>query len=438
MTVENGKTERPTVIVIGGGFAGLTAVKALKYAPVKIILLDKSNHHLFQPLLYQVATSAISPADIAVPLRAILRNQKNVTVYLGEVLRIDRDNKTVFTGDRAFSYDYLVVATGASHSYFGNDKWEPHAPGLKTLKDALTIREKVLLTFEKAELMTDEREIQKYLTFVIVGAGPTGVEMAGAISEIARRTVNKEFRNIDTRKTRILLVEAADRVLLAYPKSLSVKAKKSLESLGVEVKLNCMVTKITAEGLMVGEEWIETPNVIWAAGNKAAAVLKALSAPQDKIGRVEVDQYLNIPGSKEVFVVGDSAFAKTKKGKPLPGIAPVAIQQGKYVGRRIHALATGRETRPFRYKDRGIMATIGRARAVAVLYNLPFSGFLAWLLWTFVHIMFLIDFRNKVLVMIEWAWGFFTYNRAVRLITDRYYAQKKLQQYEEEHASKHT
>ena len=408
------------VVIIGGGFGGLNVAKALDKTAVDVILIDRTNHHLFQPLLYQVATGALSPGEIAEPIRAIFKRQKNVRVIMREVITIDnRKQKVVLKNKETIDFDYLIVAPGARHSYFGHDEWEKYAPGLKTVTDGLKIRERILLSFERAEVTKDAAKQNAYLTFVIVGAGPTGVEMAGAISEIAHKTILEDFRNINPTRTRVLLVEGCDCVLPSYSSILSQSALESLQGLGVEVRLHTRVSNITVDGVQVGEEWIYTPNVIWAAGNVASPLLKTLKVELDKAGRVMVGSDLSIPGYPNIFVIGDAAHCRYDE-EPLPGVAPVAIQQGKYVAQIIRRSLAGDKRTPFQYKDRVMMATIGRAKAVARVGRMESSGFLAWLAWGLVHIMFLIGFRNKVLVMTEWMWAYITYQRAARLITDRW------------------
>lgn len=414
----NDTMKKTKVIIVGGGFGGINCAKALANANVDVTLIDKTNHHLFQPLLYQVATSELSPGDIAVPLRSIFKHQGNTRIVLGEVSSVDQqDKKVVLSGGDTLNYDYLVLAPGARHSYFGKDDWEKSAPGLKTLKDALAIREKILIAFEHAERETDPLKQKQYMTFVVVGAGPTGVEMAGAIAEIAKVTLRLEFRNIDATKSRIVLVEAGERILHVYSPNLSQKAHRSLERLGVEIKTKSMVTDVQASGLRIGEEWIDSATVIWAAGNAASPLLKTLTVPLDRAGRAVVESDLSIPGDPHVFVIGDAAAIFDKKGQPLPGVAPVASQEGKFVAKIIKSDLSGlRKKETFWYWDRGTMATIGRFRAVAATFKMEFSGFFAWILWSFVHILFLIDFRSKVIVLFEWIWNLVTYKRSVRLI----------------------
>jgi len=407
---------RPHVVILGGGFAGLTCARALRGAPVRITLVDRSNHHLFQPLLYQVATASLSPAEIASPIRSILRRQSNVQVWLGEVEDVDVERRSVRLRDGALSYDYLVVATGATHAYFGHDEWAPHAPGLKTVDDALEIRRRFLLAFEAAEREADPAARRRLLTFVIVGGGPTGVELAGAMAEIARQVMPRDFRSIDTTTTRILLLEGGPRILGAYPPVLSEQARRQLERLGVEVRTGALVTGIEPVEVRIGEERIEAGNVFWAAGVAASPLGARLGAPLDRAGRVRVEADLSIPGRPEVFVAGDLA-AVEDDGAPVPGVAPAAMQMGRHVARTIRRDLEGRAREPFRYFDKGNLATIGRAAAVAEIAGLRLSGLVAWLVWVFVHILYLIGFRNRLLVLIQWAWAYLTYQRGIRLIT---------------------
>lgn len=407
---------RPHVVILGGGFAGLTCARALRGAPVRITLVDRSNHHLFQPLLYQVATASLSPAEIASPIRSILRRQSNVQVWLGEVEDVDVERRSVRLRDGALSYDYLVVATGATHAYFGHDEWAPHAPGLKTVDDALEIRRRFLLAFEAAEREADPAARRRLLTFVIVGGGPTGVELAGAMAEIARQVMPRDFRSIDTTTTRILLLEGGPRILGAYPPVLSEQARRQLERLGVEVRTGALVTGIEPVEVRIGEERIEAGNVFWAAGVAASPLGARLGAPLDRAGRVRVEADLSLPGRPEVFVAGDLA-AVEDDGAPVPGVAPAAMQMGRHVARTIRRDLEGRAREPFRYFDKGNLATIGRAAAVAEIAGLRLSGLVAWLVWVFVHILYLIGFRNRLLVLIQWAWAYLTYQRGIRLIT---------------------
>lgn len=412
------KKERKKVIIIGGGFGGLAAAKKLKNKPVDVILIDKTNHHLFQPLLYQVATAGLSPAYIAFPLRSIFRKSKNVRVILGEVKRIDRTSKKVYLNGENYSYDFLIVAVGSRHHYFGKDEWEKVAPGLKTLQDAINIREKILFAFEKAERTNDPEEQQKYLNFVIVGGGPTGVEMAGAIAEIAKKTLVEDFKKIDPSKAKIFLIEAMDRILPSYPKNLSEKAKKDLENLGVQILLSTKVTDIQNEKVFINGEELKTATIIWAAGNKANSLINQLNTETDKIGRAIVTPYLTLKNDENVFVIGDAAAVYDKDGNTLPGVSPVAITQGRYVAKSILKRINNQIIKPYKYFNKGSLATIGKAKAVADFGWLRFSGFIAWLLWVFVHIFFLIGFKDRFIVMIEWIFAYFTHQKSARLIVD--------------------
>ncbi len=405
------------VVVIGGGFGGINCVQTLKKANLDILLIDKKNHHLFQPLLYQVASAALSPADIATPLREIFANQKNATVIMGTVESIDKKKREIVlvNGDH-IPYDYLVVAAGARHSYFGNDQWEPLAPGLKTITDALKIRERILISFEKAERMDSIHEAEKYLNFVIIGGGPTGVEMAGAIAEIAHQTMFKNFRRINPEKSKIYIVEGAPRVLPPFPEKLSLKAKKDLEKMGVRVITGELVTNITEEGVQVGNDFIAARNVIWAAGNQASSLLKTLDVPLDRQGRAMVEPDLSIPKHPEIFVVGDAACTIGKDGKPLPAVAPTAIQQGRYVGRIIRRQVRKEKRRPFKYFDKGGIATIGKNRAVGFFRGMHFKGIFAWLIWGFIHVFYLVSYRSQFAVMLDWVFHYMTGLRGARLI----------------------
>jgi len=411
----------PRVVVIGGGFGGLEATKALRKVNVRVTLLDRQNHHLFQPLLYQVATAALSPADIAEPLRHIVRRQENAEVILADVHGIDVHQKKVLTSDGDVEYDYLIVAAGARHSYFGHDKWEKFAPGLKNLDDALEIRRRMLMAFEIAEKTDDDGERAAALTFVVVGAGPTGVEMAGAIAEIARVTLVKDFRHIDPSQARVLLIEGAPRVLPPFTEDLSESARRQLFDIGVEVRVSTVVEKLSDEGVTLkGGEKIPARTIIWAAGNAASSLGASLGVPLDKQGRVIVKEDCSIPGHRDVFVIGDMAhFAPGGGDRPLPGLSPVAMQQGRHVARQIRALLAGGWTERFEYFDKGTMATIGRNKAVADAGFMRFSGWFAWLAWLFIHVLFLVGFRNKLLVLMNWAWAYITYGRGARLITSR-------------------
>jgi NADH:quinone reductase (non-electrogenic) len=407
----------PHVVILGGGFAGLYAARRLKRAPVRVTLVDRRNHHLFQPMLYQVATAALNPSDIAAPIRSVLRKQSNTEVLLAEVAAVDTAKRRVhFTDDSGTTYDYLIVATGARHSYFGHDEWEPLAPGLKSLEDAVEIRQRVLLAFERAERELDPVRRHAYLTFVIVGGGATGVEMAGAVAELRRFALRRDFRHIDPGEATVMLLEGGPRLLPSYPPSLSDKAKQELRRLGVEVRTETLVTDIHPGAVTAAGWTIPTQTVIWAAGNMASPILRSLDTPLDNVGRAIVEPDCTIPGHPEVFVLGDAALFTHQEGGPLPGISPVAIQMGEYTADTIACDLAGQPRRAFQYWDKGQLAVIGRGRAVADIRNLHFGGFLAWLIWTFVHIFFLIGFRNRVLVMIQWAWSYVTYGRGARLI----------------------
>jgi NADH dehydrogenase len=411
-------TKLPHVLILGGGFAGLYAAKDLRNAPVQVTVVDRRNHHLFQPMLYQVATAGLNPSDIASPIRSILRASKNTEVLLAEVRDIDVDARTVrFTDGATAGYDYLVVATGARHSYFGHDEWEPLAPGLKSLEDALEIRRRVLLAFEHAERETDPIRRHAYLTFVIVGGGPTGVEMAGAVAEIRRYALRRDFRHIDPGEATVMLLEGGPRLLPSYPENLSAQAKHKLRRLGVEVRTETMVTDIRPGSVNAAGWVIPTQTVIWAAGNTASPILGSLGAPLDGVGRVIVEPDCTIPGHPEVFVLGDAAAFNHQEGGTLPGICPVAIQMGEYTASIIEGDLAGRPRRAFSYWDKGQLAVIGRGQAVADIWKLHFGGFLAWMVWIFVHVFFLIGFRNRVLVLLQWAWSYITYSRGARLIT---------------------
>ncbi len=405
------------VVIVGGGFGGLNVAKNLKKCQLDILLIDKTNHHLFQPLLYEVASAALSPGEIAIPIREILRKQENATVMMGDIVKVDKQARHVVLGNgEIVHYDYLVLAVGASHSYFGNDAWEKFAPGLKTIKDALTIREEILISFEKAERLDSIAEAAKYLNFVIIGGGPTGVEMAGAISEIAHKTMFKNFRRINPEKSQIFLVEASPRILQMYPEKLANKAREGLEKLGVTVITGKKVTNITEDGVQVEETFYPCKNMIWAAGNQASTLLKTLDVPLDRQGRVIVEKDLTIPGHPEIFIIGDAAASMGKDGKPLPGVAPVAIQEGKYVASILKKNLSKEQRPPFVYFDKGSLATIGKGKAIAWVGKLQLYGVLAWLMWCFVHIAYLIGFRNRISVMIEWFVFYLTGQRGARLI----------------------
>jgi NADH dehydrogenase len=405
-------------VVIGGGFAGLEAAKRLSRAPVDLVLLDRRNHHLFQPLLYQVAVGALNPADIAAPIRHVLRRQTNATVLLGDAMAVDLEAKQVRLSDGArLSYDYLVVATGATHAYFGNDDWASHAPGLKSIEDALEIRKRIFLAYEAAERESDPARRQAWMSFVIVGAGPTGVELAGALAEIARHTLRDEFRLIDPRLARVLLVEAQDRILPPYPAELSAAAERSLQRLCVEVKTGRPVEAIDDEGVTIAGERVAARTVIWAAGVAASPLARSLRVPLDGAGRVRVRSDLSIPTRGDVFVIGDLA-AVEQDGRPVPGVSPAAIQAGRHAARNIRRRLAGKPSQPFRYRDKGSFAVIGRGAAVGdILGRWRLSGLSAWVAWLGIHLYFLVGFRNRVIVMVQWAWSFFTLKLGVRLIT---------------------
>jgi NADH dehydrogenase len=407
----------PHVVIVGGGFAGLEAARRLGRRPARVTLLDRRNHHLFQPLLYQVATASLSPADIATPLRSILRRHRNVSVILAEAGAVDLAGQRVVLDRGEIAYDALVVAAGASHSYFGHDDWELLAPGLKTLEDALEMRRRVLLAFEAAERATDGAERHALLTFVIIGGGPTGVELAGALAEISRQTIARDFRVIDPTQARIVLLEGGPRILPTFPEALSHRAAAALRRIGVEVRANALVTRVTPDAVWVGGEQVRCRAVLWAAGVAASPLARSLGVPLDRAGRVLVEADLSIPGHPEAFVVGDLAAFLHQDGGPLPGIAPVAMQQGRAVAENVWRRLNGQPTVPFRYRDKGYMATIGRAAAVAVIGRLHLSGRIAWLAWVLVHIAFLIGFRNRFIVLFEWAWAYVTFQRGARLIT---------------------
>lgn len=411
---------RPRVVVVGGGFAGLNVVKSLTDADVDITLVDRRNHHLFAPLLYQVATAQLSPANIAQPIRGILKYQQNVKVLMDEVTNIDLDRMQVdLASTTSLAYDYLVVAVGATHSYFGHDEWAEDAPGLKTLEDALTIRQRILLAFEEAEREHDPGKHQALLTFVIIGGGPTGVELAGAIGEIAHHTLPREFDHIDPRDARIILLEGLPRILPMFPEKLSERARMDLEKFGVETRTNSLVTSVDDDGVNIGDERIDAKTLIWAAGVQVSPLTRSLAdkVELDRAGRVPVERELHIAGHPEVFVVGDAASARTSEGKPLPGVAPVAMQEGRWVAQNIMRAMAGQPYEKFEYSDRGSMATIGRNQAVAEIKGRQFAGFPAWLMWALVHVAYLVGFRNRVLVLAQWLFGYFRYSRQARLIT---------------------
>jgi NADH:ubiquinone reductase (H+-translocating) len=407
----------PRVVIIGAGFAGLNAARALARKNVQITIVDRKNHHTFQPLLYQVATAGLSPGEITAPIRAVFRGDKNVVSLLEEVQDFDLERRVVKTGEQELPYDYLVVAAGATHAYFGHDDWELYAPGLKTIEDALEIRRRVLLAFELAERQAVDGGPHEPLNYVVVGGGATGVELAGTLAEITRHVLAHEFHSIDPRSARILLLEGGPRVLPAYPEDLSHSAEEQLRHLGVDVRTNTMVTQIEPGAVRFGETRMVAPVILWAAGVAASPLGKKLGTTCDRAGRVLVQPDLSIPSHPEVFVIGDLASLKDEKGKMLPGVAPVAIQEGKYVAKAIGHDLHHEPRQPFKYWDKGSLATIGRAAAVAQFGRIHISGFIAWLSWLFIHIFFLIGFRNRILVLIQWAWSYVTYERGARLIT---------------------
>lgn len=409
---------RPRVVIVGAGFGGLAAAKALANKPVDVTLIDKQNHHLFQPLLYQVATAALSPADIAQPIRSILKHARNIRVVLDCVEGIDTDAKRVTLRDcAAIEYDWLILATGARHSYFGNDQWEMDAPGLKTIDDATQLRRNVLIALERAEVETDKQKRDKLLTFIIIGGGPTGVEMAGAIAELARRSVSTEFRSITPHCSRVILVDSGSRLLKSFPETLSAEAKKALESLGVEVRLGIRISDIHDHGVMVGPDFVPASTIVWAAGVVASPAARWLGLAADAAGRALVGPELRAPIHPEIFVVGDTAACADGAGGFLPGVAPVAKQQGRHVAMTILDSLANRPARAFRYRNYGNLATIGRKCAVADFGRLRLSGFPAWLLWGFAHVWFLLGLRNRTSVMMNWLWNYATYHRGARLIT---------------------
>ncbi len=406
----------PHVVIVGGGFAGLWAARALANAPVRITLIDRRNHHLFQPLLYQVATAGLSAPDIAAPLRHILRRQRNVEVRLAEVAGVDASSRQLQLGDASvLDYDYLLLATGATHAYFGHDEWAGHAPGLKTLDDALRLRRHLLVAFERAEAESDPARRAAWLSFAIVGGGPTGVELAGTLAEIARHTLKNEFRNIDPGEARVRLIEAGPRVLASFPEDLSERARRQLEKLGVEVSTGVPVTAIDASGYQWGDSFVPARTVVWAAGVAASPLARALDVPLDRAGRVIVQPDLSVPGHPEIFVGGDLASVRSG-GQPVPGVAPAAKQMGRHIAAMIRARLDGKPSAPFRYRDFGNLATIGRMAAVVHLGRLKLSGLLAWWFWLAAHVFFLIGFRNRLVVLLNWAWAYWSYQRGARII----------------------
>lgn len=417
-TIENKPVAtKPRVVIVGAGFGGLQAARALREAPVEVTIIDRQNHHLFQPLLYWVATAGLSPADISSPIRHILRKQKNTEVLMDEVTGVDLQQQRVLMHDRSIPYDYLILATGAHDNYFGHPEWEQYAPGLKSIVDATSIRRKILLAFEAAEMETDPQKVEQLLTFVLVGAGPTGVEMAGAIAELAHKALRSDFKHIDTSSARIILVEAAPRILATFPASLARKTQKKLTRMGVEVRTGVPVSAVDEQGVVIGRERINSHTIIWSAGVSASPAGKWLAAEVDRAGRVKVASDLSVPDHPNVFVVGDTASVM-QNGKPLPGVAPVAMQAGRYVASVIAKRVAGREQpAPFHYFDKGNLATVGRSYAIVEIGKIRLTGLIAWLMWLVVHIYYLIGFRNRLVALFQWAWTYFTYTRGARLIT---------------------
>jgi NADH dehydrogenase len=411
---------RPHIVIIGGGFGGLAAAKELRGKPVDVTVIDRTNHHLFQPLLYQVAMAGLAPSDITVPIRWILRNERNANVIMGEVVKIDPARREVTVDGIAapVGYDVLIVTAGSRHAYFGHDAWEPNAPGLKSLEDALVMRRRFLTAFERAEQESDADERQRLMTFVIVGGGPTGAELAGMMIEIVRKAMPRDFRNIDTRQTRVVLVEAGPRLLPAFPERSAARARRDLERLGVEVRTGTTVTHVDGSGARIGDEFIATRNVFWAAGNQASPLGAMLGGQTDRVGRVLVREDLSVPGHPEIFVAGDLAAVHETDGSLVPGVAPAAMQEGRKAAANALRIINAATTSPFRYYNKGDLATIGRNRAVAVFgRRLEVAGYPAWLLWLFIHILYLAGFRNRLSVLVQWGYAYFTYQRGVRLIT---------------------
>jgi NADH:ubiquinone reductase (H+-translocating) len=412
------KTDRsPHVVVVGSGFGGMAAARGLKRAPVQITIVDRSNHHLFQPLLYQVATAALSPADIAAPIRRVFRHQSNVRVMLADATGIEVDRKRLVLADGTVDYDILILAAGVTHAYFGHDAWSHYAPGLKNLKDALTIRQHVLMAFEIAERELDPDQQRAWLTFAIVGGGPTGVELAGTLAEVSRETLARDFRHVNTASARVILIEASPRVLGSYADELSDSARAQLEKLGVTVWTGMQVTSIDADGICIGPERIHAKTVIWAAGVAGSPLVRSLGVPLDRAGRVLVESDLTIPGHDDIYVIGDLAHVE-QEGSLVPGVAPAAMQAGWHTANNVVRVLRDQPRLPFRYHDKGMLATIGRGAAVAKIGPIKASGYFAWLLWLFIHIFFLIGFRNRLIVMIHWAWSYATFDRGARLITE--------------------
>jgi len=410
---------RPRVVILGGGFGGISAAKALKSAHVAVTVIDRTNHFTFQPLLYQVATAALAPSDITAPIRWVLRHHRNAEVLMAEAREIDTQKRVVRIDDelKEIPYDYLIIATGSRHAYFGHNEWEPYAPGLKAIEDASEIRRRFLLAFENAEKTDDEKEREELLTFVVVGGGPTGVELAGAFPYIARKALAPDFRQVDTRRTRVVLVEAGPRILPTFPEELAARARKDLEDLGVEVRVGSFVTGVDAEGVRVGDEKIRARTAFWAAGNLASPLGKFLGVPLDRAGRIAVNPDLSVPGIPNVFIVGDLA-SLTQDGRMIPGVGPAAIQEGRAAAKNVLRDLKREQRKPFRYWNKGDLAVIGRSRAIADLGWIQFSGWFAWVFWLFVHIMYLVGFRNRIVVLTEWAYAYFTSQAGVRLITD--------------------
>lgn len=418
------------IIIVGGGFGGLAAAKSLSNIDgIEILLVDRRNFHLFQPLLYQIAMAGLNPADISVPLRTLFRRSKNIKILLAEVDQVDCSNKQIHFDDRNESFDYLVLSCGVKHSYFGKNHWEEFAPGLKNIEQATEIRRRILTSFELAEKSTDPVEQKKCLTFVVIGGGPTGVELAGAIMEMTSRSLKRDFRSADLSKTRVILVEAGPRILAAFPEVLSQKAHEDLLQLGVEIFISTRASDLSSAGLKIGEEFVAARTILWAAGVRASSLTDELPGEKDNQGKVFVNSDTSLPGFPEIFVIGDQAAYKTANGNTLPGIAPVAIQQGHHVAEVIRSDLAGLKRPSFVYNDKGIMATIGRSRAVAQAFGYNFSGFLAWLAWVFVHILYLLRFKNRFFVLLQWAWAYFTFGRGARLITYkswRFYSGEKI------------
>ena len=419
--LDGSPSREPQIVIVGAGFGGLRAAQRLRHAKARVTVLDRRNHHLFQPLLYQVATAGLNPSDIAAPIRRILRRQANTTVLLAEVTGIDLAARQVKLAEGELAYDFLILAAGATDNYFGHDAWAPHAPGLKSLDDAVEIRTRVLLAFEAAERAADESERAHWLTFVVIGGGPTGVELAGALSEIARHTLARDFRRFDPRQARVLLLEGGPRILASYSEASSASAQRQLERLGVTVRTGALVADIDGTGVRVGAEHIAARTVLWAAGVRAVPLARTLDVPLDRAGRVLVERDLSVPGHPSAFVIGDLCSFTQSDGKPVPGVAPAAMQEGDHAAENVLRLLEGKQTEAFVYRDKGSLATIGRAAAVAEIGWFRLSGLLAWLAWLGIHIFFLIGFRNRALVLFEWSWAYVTYQRGARLITERIY-----------------